>query len=207
MKPKNDFDNVATIYDTLAYLVFGKSIRNAQRAFLGVVPIKAKVLILGGGTGWIVSEVFSLNATCHVTYVEASSKMIELARRKIKPHDLHRILFVHSQDVATDIIYDVVITNFFLDLFPSDKVAQLIVSIKSIIHKNGYWILSDFINDGSGWKKFLLKVMYYFFHKTCNIEASSLPPWEKLLHDSEVLIVGSKMFYGRFIKSLLIGSD
>ena len=45
------FDRVAPYYDRLARLVFGGSIRRAQRHFLSQVPAAARVLLVGGAPG------------------------------------------------------------------------------------------------------------------------------------------------------------
>ena len=52
----NGFNSIAPVYDALATLVFGRSIRNAQLCFLGDIGYRGKVLILGGGTGWFAGD-------------------------------------------------------------------------------------------------------------------------------------------------------
>ncbi|MEZ4686196.1 MAG: hypothetical protein R3B47_09055 [Bacteroidia bacterium] len=50
------FNRLAPVYDFLASLVFGNRIRQAQRWLLDFIPEGSSILILGGGTGWILEE-------------------------------------------------------------------------------------------------------------------------------------------------------
>ena len=77
----NNFDSVAGYYDKLSILVFGTAMRRAQTAHLHDIPLGRNVLILGGGTGWLLSELSAVNPTCKVWYIDASSKMISLSKR------------------------------------------------------------------------------------------------------------------------------
>ena len=83
MKTANSFDRVAPIYDTLARIVFGRSIILAQLFYLKEIPVNARVLILGGGTGKVAHALLQLNNTCQIVYVEASVAMLEKTRSRI----------------------------------------------------------------------------------------------------------------------------
>src|SRR5690348_16816239 len=78
----NSFDRIAGFYDALARIVFGKHIMNSQCYFLDALNDGSKVLILGGGTGWLLAELLSRKPHCEVWYVEASQRMITLSEVK-----------------------------------------------------------------------------------------------------------------------------
>ncbi len=78
------FDWIAPYYDWLTRLVFGRSIRRAQRHFLGQIPPGARVLVVGGGTGWLLVDLLKRPAVTHVTYLEASAVMLRLAQQKVQ---------------------------------------------------------------------------------------------------------------------------
>ena len=64
------FDRVAWFYDGLALLVFGSAQRAAQRAALrGLTLGRPHVLILGGGTGWVLGEVLRRVPAATVLYL------------------------------------------------------------------------------------------------------------------------------------------
>ncbi len=56
----NGFNRIAGVYDFLAKLVFGKHIRRSQEHFLKMVIQQNKVLVLGGGSGWILESINAL---------------------------------------------------------------------------------------------------------------------------------------------------
>jgi tRNA (cmo5U34)-methyltransferase len=200
----NRFDTLAPIYDGLSKIVFGKSIRNAQLHFLKYSEGKKNILILGGGTGWIVEELIRINPTCSVWYIEASFKMIEIAQNKLKHQSQRAIHFIHGteQSIPDSVEFDLVITNFYLDLFSGNSLKSIIKIIQNKLTANAIWLASDFIDSKEVYQKMLLKVMYYFFKSVCGIEASELPEWENKIKDAGIKEIDSELFYNGFIKSV-----
>jgi len=202
MKTVNNFDNVAPVYDVLAGVVFGNSIIRAQLFYLKEIPAYAHILILGGGTGKVACALLQLNTTCQIVYVEASAAMLESARSKIGLNDRSRVRFVHSSEVLSNETFDVVITQFFLDLFPVSKLEGIVKSIRQMLKPGGAWIITDFVDNGKWWQRAMLWIMYRFFRITTNIEAASLPPWQGMTaRDSHGLKFAD--FYGGFIRSMM----
>ena len=197
----NNFDAVAGFYDKLSMLVFGTAMRRAQTTHLHDIPPGSKVLILGGGTGWLLSELFAVNPTCKVWYIDASSRMISLSKRAMQ-NSTQEIVFIHGTEEAIPIgvTFDAVITHFYLDLFPHDPCIRIIHKIRSIIRTTGLWLVCDFIHT-TWWHGVMLRMMYGFFKLTCGIEGSSLPPWKKLLEENGFKEHKSREFFGGFIKS------
>ena len=81
MSSLNRFNWIAPYYDTLTCLVFGNTIWKAQTGYLNYVPPHATVLVLGGGSGKWLRDLLQRNETCQICFVEASSKMVELAKK------------------------------------------------------------------------------------------------------------------------------
>lgn len=194
------FDFLAPIYDSFARLIFGKSITASQTLFLDQVPPNSTVLILGGGTGWLLEELIRQNPSCTVWYIEASSKMIERTRHRKLNNRVHLIQGTEA-DIPTNAKIDVVITNFYLDLFSENKLKNVIQHITDQSAPSARWLVTDFVNKGMWWHKWMLKIMYIFFRIVCNIEASHLPIWAKQLNDRKWGEMNSKHWYGAFIKS------
>lgn len=197
------FDVIAPVYDQLSRIVYGRSIVSAQQYLLKYVPEGSNVLIVGGGTGWIIEELFAVNKTCSVVYMEASQKMLEKAQKRIHSSDQSRIQFLLQADIPLEGSYDVVITNFFLDLFPTGKLVRVIQQLKNVIKDNGSWIVTDFVDDGKPWQRLLLKLMYFFFRNVSKIEATVLPPWQALLTETGMRKAEAKRFYAGFIETAI----
>lgn len=198
MKP-NDFDKIAFVYDRLANLIFGKSIAESQKHFLNKIPNKAKVLILGGGTGSILEELLLLKPDVSVCYIEASFQMIERAKERKTSSNNIQFIRGTENDIPND-PFDVIITNFYLDLFSTESLKRIVLEIRELMASNSVWIATDF-KEGAWWNQVLLKVMYAFFRVTANIEASVLPDWNEALVESGGRKTESRYFYGNFIEA------
>lgn len=198
----SDFNSIAPVYDTLSSLVFGKSIRRAQVQFLHYVPAGSKVLILGGGTGWIISELLTVNPTCRVWYIEASAKMLELSRKHLSEGD--NVVSIHGTEdsIPDNVIFDAVITNFYLDLFTSASCRSLIAKIATRINPNSIWLVSDF-QSTTWWQRAMLSIMYRFFKTVAKVGTQSLPPWKEIFIERGFREGQVKTFYANFIRSSL----
>ena len=199
-QPQNGFDSIAAVYDLLARMVFGKSIVQAQTAFLDQVESRDKVLILGGGTGWLLKELLIVQPDCEVWYIESSSKMLEMAKRKCGNHSsVHFILGTH-QSIPL-ITFDVVILNFFLDLFSPEALDELIERLKIASKVDGTWLVADFEDEGKWWQRILLNVMIVFFRITCGIDINGLPPWRSALASCGLRETAHLSFFRGFIRA------
>ncbi len=198
---QSGFDRIAKIYDGLAFLVFGKSIRQAQQCFINEIPTTSKILILGGGSGWFLEKLLEVKPASEIWYVEASQKMLEIS--KVKTNHSARVHFIHGTEdsISTDIMCDVVILNFYLDLFTNESLNSVLGKIKKALKSDSLWLVTDFIDGKKWWQSLLLKVMYRFFQMTCNIETTRLPNWNQQLRTFGSNKLKSKYFYRGFIET------
>ena len=80
---KNNYNTIAGYYDFLSRTIFQRSIINAQVALLSYIKPNSTVLIVGGGTGWILEKIEP--AGLEITYVEISENMLALSRKRKLP--------------------------------------------------------------------------------------------------------------------------
>ncbi|MCB0487383.1 MAG: class I SAM-dependent methyltransferase [Cyclobacteriaceae bacterium] len=194
----NRFDKIAPVYDFIASIVFCGAIRRAQETHLNEIPANAKVLVLGGGSGKWMGRMFQLNPGCTVCFIEASSRMLTLAKKNNSKHS-QQIEFIHGTHLDIPVVqFDVVVTHFFLDMFSDDNMIDLIAQIKQRMRENGIWLVADFVN-GRWWLNLLLLVMYSFFRLVGAIDAMKLPGWQSAIKDCGFFVVQSKHFFGGFI--------
>jgi tRNA (cmo5U34)-methyltransferase len=201
----NRFNSLAWIYDTLARVIFGKSIKNAQVCYLKEIPKGCNVLILGGGTGWIIRKLLQINPGVNIWYIEASSAMIQRARKKVAKFHKDRIHFIHGTEdsVPTEINYNAVITPFFLDLFSMTSLKEVIRKIRKTLTPDALWLATDFVDNHKWWQRVALRLMYLFFRIICGIESKELPAWENVLRESGCEELKSNYFFNTFIKATL----
>ncbi|MEO9476877.1 MAG: class I SAM-dependent methyltransferase [Cyclobacteriaceae bacterium] len=164
----NDFDKIAGYYDPIKRLVFGRKLNQAYQHYLPRLKEGDHVLIIGGGTGKILRDIpFNVR----VTYVEKSRVMIRHARQYAQlDTEFYWADFLEYESPDT---YDWIICPFFLDVFDSEHLTEVIAKIKIFLKPDGRLIVTDF-KAGKRLQKLFVKVMYWFFKITTNIEAGQL---------------------------------
>lgn len=197
----NRFNWIAPYYDRLAKLIFGKSIIEAQHCHLELIPAHANILVLGGGSGKWVSEFIKTNRTCHILFVDASSKMLDQAKNNLK--GVKQVSFIHgTQSDLVNLHFDVIITHFFLDMFTNKQLRMLIEQLNGQLNSPALWIVSDF-EKSKYWHSLLLNVMFLFFKLSHTIENKDLPDWNDMIKSHHFKISKTMSLYGDFIQSRL----
>ena len=195
------FNRLAPIYDALARVAIGKGIRTSQLHFLNHLRERRKLLILGGGTGWILPYIIKSNPTIQIDYVDISHRMIEQARSNVSA-DFQVRFIVGTEENIPDKNYDCVITNFYLDLFDDLSLGHVVFRIKNSILPNAIWVATDFVNERP-WHKILLAIMYSFFCVTTGLSTQKLPLWEKELSNAGGTQLEMAKYSRGFIKSVV----
>ncbi|MEO6283603.1 MAG: class I SAM-dependent methyltransferase [Dyadobacter sp.] len=202
----NNYDQVAGSYDMLSRLVFRNSIVHAQQVVLPFLNVPCRLLIVGGGTGWILEELAKIHPSGFVvTYVEISGKMIDLAKKRNAKQN--PVSFIHTtiEDFESSEKFDVVMTPFLFDNFGNDKAAAVFAKLDQLLLEGGKWLFVDFYIDkkiNGIWQKILLKSMYWFFKIVCRVEASKLPEMEALFRLGEYNVIHKSYHYRGFIQSV-----
>ena len=206
--PDAGFNAVAPFYDRLAKLVFGDQLEKAQLATLPFIPENASVLVVGGGSGWILMQLLQQNHCREIVYLDASEKMLRLTEKKlqqVKPAQTKTELRLGTEkDLKPGETFDVIITNFLLDLFTEPRLQSLLTKLGKTLRPGGFWLVSDFRFievKQAWWQKALLKSMYLFFKLTCRINAGQLPDWNKALHQHGLIKIKSELFYNQMIEA------
>ena len=117
----NNYDAIASNYDMLSRMVFFKSQVKAQIAQIKFIPSRSNILIVGGGTGWILEEISKVYSEgLKITYIEISEKMIRLASKRSARGNILEFVNLPIEDFIDDCRYDVVITAFLFDNFKTN---------------------------------------------------------------------------------------
>ena len=197
-----NYNNSAWFYDRLSRLVYGKAIIRSQVYLLHHIPAKSNILIVGGGTGWILEEITKLHPSgLNITYVEIAEKMITLSRKRNVGSNNVSFLNEPIEDVTADSIYDIVITPFLFDNFTEQTLQNVFAGIHQKLKPGGTWLNTDFRSSGKWWHNVLLKSMFIFFRLICQIEASQLPGIQNCFEKHGYTAIDQKSFFGDFILS------
>jgi ubiquinone/menaquinone biosynthesis C-methylase UbiE len=197
-----NYDNAAWFYDRLSRVVYGKALINAQLYILPYVPANSKVLIVGGGSGWILDELTHIHPSgLNITYVEISAKMMTLSQKRNIGGNT--IIYLNSaiQDTTLPTDFDVIITAFLFDNFKPDTLKGVFDHIHRALKAGGVWLNTDFQLTGRWWQNALLKSMLLFFRALCNVEASTLPDIDGQFRLNGYKVFTSMNFFGDFISS------
>ena len=195
-----NYNRVAWFYDTLSRIIFGKAIIRAQTIYLPFIKPGDHILIVGGGTGWILESITKLYPKdLKITYIESSMQMIKRAKKR--PIAQNQVYFNNClmEEFSGNIRFDVVMTAFLFDNFLDEKAEDVFNAINQYLQSNALWLYSDFELNGKVWQKWLLKIMHFFFKILCRVEANKLPDTEKLFRRNNFTLKDQCNFFQGFI--------
>ena len=203
----NNYDKIASHYDTLSRLVFFKSQVNAQINQLQYIRENSHVLIVGGGTGWILEELSKIYTGLKIVYVEISAKMIALSQKRNYKNNHVEFVNIGIEDFKTNVVFDVILTPFLFDNFAEQRAAKVFAQLNEYLKKDGLWFLVDFSlnkTNGNWWKWLLLRSMYGFFTLLGIVEADQLIDMKPYFFKANYLIAEERLYYGSFIKATIL---
>jgi len=195
-----NYNNSAWFYDSLARLVYGKALVNAQVYLLKHIPSNSKVLIVGGGTGWILDELVRIHPPgLQITYIEIAPNMMALSKKRNVGNN--QITFINdaieNADLPAD--FEIALTPFLLDNFTDENLVKVFNSIAVLLKPNALWLNASFQLTGKWWQRVMLQSMFILFKVICNIEASKLPGIDKCFEEKHFKLVKQESFFGEFI--------
>jgi len=178
----------------------------AQVELFGYVAAGSRMLIVGGGTGWILEEIADrYPAGLRITYVESSGEMMRLARRRRVGASLVSFVELPIEEFVTAERYDCILTGFLFDNF-SVLVAERVVGLLSpMLELDGSWLFADFYyrrRESRFWQGLLLRVMYFSARLICKVDARELPDMDGLFEQAGFVPVRVSWYYRGFIKAV-----
>ncbi len=195
-----NYDLIAPVYDPLSRLVFGKAQLKAQRDLLHFIGRRDRILIVGGGTGWILDDLAMLvGEKVEVTYIERSAKMLDLSRKR----KLKNVSFVcmDIEDFGTDEKYDVILTGFLFDNFEEKQALTIFDLLDKCLKPGGVWLYAEF-HSTRWWHKGLVDLMYAFFHVVSRLEVSKLVDMEPTFEQRGYEVRQKTTYFGGIIVSI-----
>jgi ubiquinone/menaquinone biosynthesis C-methylase UbiE len=203
----NNYDPVARYYDFLSQLVFGRTEIDAQVEMLDQVRPGDKLLIVGGGTGWILEKLAALFPEgLQITYVECSQVMMALARKR--NWGSHCVSFVQLpiEEFTTDERFDCILTGFLFDNFRQENAEQIVRGLDAVLVAGGHWLFADLYyppRGGRWWQGLLLRSMYWAARLICRVEANRLPDMEVCFEAVGYFAARRAFYYQGFIQSVV----
>lgn len=166
----------------------GGRLQRGRTAFLAEVKNSRRALLLGEGPGRFLVELLRANLHVRVTCVERSPRMIAEARRHLSESERARVQFVQADALtwwSPGCGFDLVVTNFFLDCFRPEELAGLVLRIAAHTTADACWLLADFREPESGWRRWrgrvVLALMYRGFRFATGLTAARLTAPDRFL--------------------------
>jgi ubiquinone/menaquinone biosynthesis C-methylase UbiE len=207
------FDAIAPAYRTLETIAFGGDLQRARVACLGEIGTPRRALIVGEGNGRFLCELLRRSPSLEVDCVDASERMLELARQRIErelPDHVRRVRFFQRDIVSwapPEASYDLIVTHFFLDCFPESRLAHIAPKLSRAADINAIWLLADFRVPADAIARLRaslwLAAMYRFFQFTAGIEARELEDASPFLRTAGFALASQHLFRSGMVKSEL----
>lgn len=204
---RNNYNFIAPYYDFMSRVVFGNTIVRAQTCMLPYIQPNSNLLIVGGGSGWILEELAKRDlGVLNIIYIDSAQNMIALAKKKkCGPHVVDFICG-QIEDYRPVQQFDCVFTGFLFDNFKSERIELVFNNLHQMLKKEGLWLYADFIATKTAikiWQKILLKTILLFFKTVSKVEANELMSLNPLFKSHGYTQIFAGWHYYHFIQSLV----
>ncbi len=204
------FDLIARPYRFFETITFGHALQRARVFWIDKIPEPKRVLVVGEGDGRFLCELARLFPKTEIDCVDASERMLRLARMRIQRTCAHagaRIEYF-QEDILTwppRGPYDLLVTHFFLDCFLREEVRRIVSKLGDAATSDAVWLLADFTVPPSGLDRMhariWLRLMYCFFRITAGIDAKELVDATPYLRENRFSLASSERFHSGLLKS------
>ena len=177
------FDVLAPHYRWMEFVLAGKKLQRGRTALLGRIAEAKKILILGEGNGRFLLECRRKFPNANITSVDASARMLALARRRLAGQGIgcEEIEFIHADALKwtpSSGNFDLIVTHFFLDCFRREQLQVLIAKLARAAASRANWLLADFQTAEAGLQRqrsrLILWGLYRFFRAATRLPATEL---------------------------------
>lgn len=162
------YDRLAWLYETVAQLYSGGQIHALKTAQANDLLPNERVLYAGVGGGEDV--VVAAERPIDVTIIDISPRMIEQAERKIAAAGRSCRVEILCSDVLQHDrreYYDVIVANFFLNIFSEDDMIAVLRHLAKMLKPGGRLMIGDFSPPRGGVIERTTQSIYYLLSMSC----------------------------------------
>jgi len=168
-------------YELSGHLYSLGRIPRCKSAMLKHLKEGDRVLVAGVGHGTEAIEASRLGAD--VTAVDLSETMLKHFRKRItkeKPPKEIRIIHDDIFNVRDTGQYDMVISNFFLNVFSETRVREVANHLGTLVRPGGYLVVGEFVLPEQGWRGIVQTINWYIAISiySSTTEAVFHPVWD-----------------------------
>jgi demethylmenaquinone methyltransferase/2-methoxy-6-polyprenyl-1,4-benzoquinol methylase len=154
------YDAVAFFYDELASLYSLGRIPRSKASQLAAIAKGDRVLYAGVGRG--ADAVLAARFGADVTAIDLSASMLLRCERRFAREGLSvRLIRGDVADHVPEREYDVVVANYFLNLYDADRAGAMLRRLAGLVRRGGLLMLADFARPSGGRFARALSSAYY----------------------------------------------
>ena len=196
----SNYGIVATIYDLLGHAYSGGQIRATKYSQIADILPGQRVLYAGVGGGE--DAVRAAQKGAKVTVVELSPQMVEQAKVTFAKAGVLQDIEVIQDDIMKfepEGGYDIVVANFFLNVFSCDFMPKVLQHLASLTKANGRVMISDFRPLSGNVIMKALNFVYYgivalFFNLVSNNPLHPIYDYREVLPEAGLTLTKSQNF-------------
>lgn len=162
------YDRFASFYDKLADLYSGGQIYALKVSQISELNPGDRVLYVGVGGGE--DAILAAQIRAAVTILDLSASMLDRAARKLEAAGLRDSVEIICSDVLEHdrtAYYDIVVVNFFLNMFSGSTMKAILSHLAKMIKPGGKMLIGDFsYPSGSATTRAIQRG--YYFHSMFN---------------------------------------
>lgn len=155
---------IGPAYDILCKLYGGRAYERCRISTLHNLSAKDKVLFVGVGHGE--DAIFAAQAGAQVTVVELSPTMLKQFQKNLSKATPKATVHAVQSDIMkidTWEAYDVVVANFFLNIFDLEDMKKVLQHLSDLAKPGGSVVISDFsFPTPHGWLQRVAKNIYWY---------------------------------------------
>jgi len=208
-----NYGRIARVYRWLEYAAFGGALQRSRETFIDRLHSARSIAVFGGGDGRCFEAILRECPEAKVDAFDIDPVMIAFARRRADAVAPGRVSF-HQADARTRVLpaghYDAVVTQYFLDCFPSDQLQRLIPSIENSLKSGALWLFADFAIPPPGapailrWRaQITIAILCWFFRWQVKHPLHNLPPMEEMLLAQGWAPLATRERSGRMVRTVL----
>ena len=212
-----NFDRVASIYDFSKGLLLCGAIQRCQYHHLPLLKNSKKILVIGGGTGKIISRIHQQCEFEELTFVDSSASMIEQAITHIQDYDpgLEQKIQFQNADILTGFEasgFDAVVAPFVFDCFTDESLGAIGENLRKWLKPNGLLLFSDFHESQKSnlsriLSRLITRPLYFLLDLTCDLNIKHLPDFDLMFNNLPLIKIEENLSFTGVLRSAVFRLD
>jgi demethylphylloquinol methyltransferase len=159
------YESISSVYERLTAVCTGGQNLATRLSQIEDMRAGQRVLYVGVGPGEEALE--AVRRGVHVTCVDLSPSMIEIVRQRFESAGLPgEFVCADIMEFEADEPFDVVVSNFFLNIFSRPAMLQMLTRMVSLVRPGGDFVIADFAAPRGN---IVLRFRHWLYYTVANV--------------------------------------